>query len=383
MEPRLEFVREHPLLELTAFYDRANKITVALTDPKTGKSAQTDFVVAPSRLLDYVKGGEPYGVSVADMIFVSDRTPEKFIPLVVFKLFMERFVDPGLDETGRAKHLKAAFDAIRLAPFAGLSLSEMAEFINILIAHDPSGVIKADPIVQKYLGIPPWRVPERAKYLEAHHAHWRVRHSREFAALLSTFNCERMFRDFHVSKADLVLFNATHANPYLLGAFIRRASTIPLGMPFVVDEAMSAPAYALTEGECGVDLIRFIEGRPDRTNVVIRYGGEFATERTWTALVTRVETGLLLLERRIDERVAQLQGRVKAVTDQIEKARKDIAAAKEQLATVYHIPQDFAARFAHLGESSRALIGNAAKSLVALGEELSTAEQLKAAIGAK
>ncbi|MFH0737818.1 MAG: hypothetical protein V1827_04535, partial [Candidatus Micrarchaeota archaeon] len=316
LEQRLTFEQMHPLLELIAFYDRAKPMEISIKDERTGKEVHVSYVIAPHRLMDYVHEGEPFGVHTHDMIFVSDRTPPRMVPVVVMKLFEERFIDPGLDETGRVQHVIAAIDSLRFAELFGLTRDEIRSFVEKLIERDPSGMLELDPGIRKYLGAPSWKVPEKAAYLEAHMADWRVRRSKAMSGVLASDETgQRCFRDFRVSKADLILAKVSHVNPYLLGQFIRRASTIPLGMHFEVDGVMSGPAYALSQDECGVDLIRFLgTGAEERSNTVVRSSGENKVESTWRSLVVRVESGLLTLERGVEKRMEALKGKTPATT---------------------------------------------------------------------
>jgi hypothetical protein len=379
-EQRYTFAQEHPLLELMAFYDRAKPLTLTVTDTRNGRSVGIDYVIAPQRLMGYVDDGEHYGISAGGMIFVSDSTPYKMAPLVALKLFEEQALDPGVHPDDRSRHIKAALDAVRLAPVLGLSPDEIRSFVEVLIQRDPSGIIRDDPLVQKYAGMTSWNVPERTAYLEAHHANWRVRRSQAFAAQLGAdADIGMAYRDLWISKADIILRHCDHVNPYLLGQFIRQASTVPIGVPFEVDSVMSGPAYALTEESCGIGLISFIEqGRPEvGKNTVVRAQTEHAADHTWTSLVVRVETGLLFLERNIERRVGELRGKVDGLAIRLEGAAERVRGQTAPGALVLQEPEALAT----LSQETSALMVRAQAALSGLGHELATLEGLKRAAG--
>ncbi len=382
IKPRMEFQQQHPLLELVAIYERATPLKLNLKDNRSGKTIEVEYVIAPRRLMDYVKEGEPYGISVADMIFISDKTPLNLAPIVAFKLFEERFIDPGLDETGRIKHLRSALDSIKLATIMDLPPLEVKVFVDALVTHDPTGIIAADPLIKRYMSMSTWKSPERAKFLAAHHANWRVRHSRQLGGFLASFEkARRHFRDFRIAKADMILNRARDVNPYLLGHFIRTASTVPLEIPFEVDRVMSGPAYALTREICGIDLIRFVQ-EPllvGGVNNVVRSNRETLIEKTWRSLVTRIEHGLLKLEGRVDKKIATLRDKMDDITIEVESKTQEVSKAIEVIRS--QPEADATADVIDLSDASRKFVVRAKKALTDLQEKLSVLEELKGVVG--
>jgi hypothetical protein len=383
LENRLESAQEHPLIELMAYWERAQHLRVAITDTRTSRTIETEYVIVPKRLMGYVKEGEPYGIYAGDMTFVSDRTPFKFAPIVAFKLFEERMLGSAIDRTGLARHLRAAIDSVRLASMMDLTVPEMREFIDVLVRNDPTGVIQMDPAVQKYINLPSWEIPEKAAYLDAHGANWRVRHSQAFGSILagerSAHSC---FRDFSVSKADVLLPKIEHVNQYLLGHFIRRASAMPFGMRFEIDKTLSAPAYALTREACGFDLIRFVENRNLATgcNEVFRSDGEHRVGMTWQSLVTRVESRLLKLEREIDTRCKGIEGKVCSITLELERKRDEVKGLLS--AAGQEASENALAETIPLSQEASELMARAQTAFHGLGEELSRLTGLKKSLGA-
>ncbi|MFH1631610.1 MAG: hypothetical protein ABIA47_01110 [bacterium] len=84
-----------------------------------------EFVLCDQKYLEAFMPGEMYGLYFGHMIFISTKTPERWIPFVALHEWAEYNISkeqkPGEDPSGLAKHWQALFGEIRAA---GLTMTE-------------------------------------------------------------------------------------------------------------------------------------------------------------------------------------------------------------------------------------------------------------------
>lgn len=257
------------------------------------KVQEIEYTFAPQSFINYLWRGEKFGVSFGEMIFISSevqRQRPKWIPYIVLKLYAEKYVDPGLDESGRVQHFESLFRTIRLAG-AELSETELAELLIRIAENETTGYFKFDKEVRKFLeefavSGKSKMLQEKRAYLENHHGNRWVRQGRTEESL-AEFGIDFGFRNRAEAIAEK-LFDPKLASIYLISFFIHSLMAIEPGEEIFISPPFNSIAYMLTKnGNNIVDLVKFVGFDPQnpQQDIIVLLPGK---NRTWTALAKRL-----------------------------------------------------------------------------------------------
>ncbi len=328
MIERLEIVPDYMgrVYDAIDYWD--SQLKCELTIPLRGREQSIKFVYAPPSFLNYLGEGEVFGVYLGDMIFINANIGENrpnWVPYIILKLWSERFVDQGLDETGRVKHLQSLWATIR---FAGTQMQadELREFLSALMKHESTGYFRLDEEVRNFIedggGDPK---AAKRKYLENHHqSRWVVR-GRIEEDLVSALGVTAFdgYRN-HAEAILSVIGELDEKNLYVMAVFLHELARLEPGRELIIQPPFTSLAYTLTK-ECNgfVDLIKFLDqpDNPQAEDVICRLPSK---RTTWQAL-----------GKRITYRISKAEEKVKAL---IETEQKRLA---ETLSTAQQVNQQF------------------------------------------
>lgn len=282
-----------------------------------GEVHTVEYAFAPPSFLEYLRKGEKFGCYVADMMFLNAELLHHrvhWIPYIVLKLYCERFVDPGLDETGKVQHYQALFGTIRLAGMT-MPRRELEDFLSALMEHDDTGYFDLDHEVRNFIGDAGSPREARRRYLERHHGNHWVRLGREEERLPDRFR-EAGFRN-HAEVLYQQMSGRSAHDAYLTAMLVHELVHLESGTPLLVDQSCSRIAYLLTKEMNGlVDLVRFIDHPTEEPghNIIVRLRGR---QSTWEGLSKRLSYGIHRVERQARE---LLEGKRHEVTGLLEAA---------------------------------------------------------------
>jgi hypothetical protein len=339
---RLEIVPDYlsKVYEVIDYWDSQPKCEITLR--LDGKERKIIFVYAPRSFLHYLSEGEDFGAYLGNMYFINANIGEKrpdLVPYIIMKLWFEKFVDQGLDETGKVKHLQALWSTIR---FAGKNMpeNELREFLTSLMKHERTGYFKLDEEVRNFIengGGDPKEA--RKRYLENHHHnHWVVR-GRIDEDLVSAFGIAAFdgYRN-HAEAIISVIGDLDEQNLYIMSVFLHQLATLDPEAELIIQPPFSSLAYTLTKDCNGfVDLIRFVD-QPDcrRGEDVIRRLP--SNRKTWQALSKRITYRICKAEEKVKALIASEQKRLAGIVESAattnQQFEKTLAVTQTSLATV-------------------------------------------------
>jgi hypothetical protein len=259
-----------------------------------GEVHEIEFLLAPSQLLSSLTPGEKFGLYIGNMMQISSEVAKKrpdWVKYIAIKLHAEKFVDRGLDKSGRAKHYESMFKTIRLAG-ATMDENELREFISVVIPEDRSEYFKFDHEVQEFMsrnGDPSdddKLLEVKRQYLDKHHHNLWVNRGRN-QEFLAQHGFTSGYRN-HAEALYSCLIDTAIDSIYLAGYFIRSLMNTGEGQRILITPPLNAFAYALTKECNGVsDIVRFVEA--PRQNMsednIIRVRGK---TKTLVALLKRL-----------------------------------------------------------------------------------------------
>ncbi|MCX6739932.1 MAG: hypothetical protein NTZ49_01740 [Candidatus Parcubacteria bacterium] len=339
---RLEIVPDYlgKVYELIDYWESQPKCEVKLMI--RGKEETISFVYAPPSLLSYIHDGEAFGAYLGNMFFINANIGEKrpyWSPYILLKLWSEKYIDEGLDETGKVKHLQSLWATIR---FAGTQMqeNELREFLSALMKHERSGYFKLDQEVRSFIengGGDPKEA--KRKYLENHHKNLWVVRGRIEEDLVSAFGIAAFdgYRN-HAEAIISVVGELDEKNLYIMAVFLHHLATLDPGVELIVQPPFSALAYTLTRDCNGfVDLVKFLDDPQCRAgeDVICRLP---SNRKTWQALSKRITYRICKAEEKVRALIASEQKRLaetlNTATQANQQFEQQMAVAQTALARV-------------------------------------------------
>lgn len=294
------------------YWEHQPKHEVTLTTSEGPRQVQ--FVYAPPSWLNYVSRGEKFGAYVGDMMFISsDQKLVKpdWVPFIIVKLYGERFLEQGLDESGRAKHYESLFRTIRAAA-ARMDESGLHEFLSVLVKHDRERYFELDAEAREFLerngGDPKGA---RRAYLDRHHGNKWVGRGRLDEQLMD-MGCSLVEGYRNHAEAVLDSFGDLDARDlYLAAQFIHTLNAVEPEVPVVLEPPYTSFAFNLTkDGNGKVDLVRFRVPASPGEDIVVKVKSR---QPTWTALGKRFSYRI----HKVEESVGKLISTAKQSLDGI------------------------------------------------------------------
>ncbi len=317
------------LYELIDFWTSNPKHRLSV--PIGDEMHDAQYVLAPQRFLQYVKEDEPFGIYVGDMTFINAelaKSRPEWVPFIALKLIAARFIDPGLDKSGRVRHWKSLFGTLRVA---GLKMDEpeFREFIEGFAAHENTRYFELDDELTEFLD---GRDPLTAKrrYLDRH------RNNRWVTAGRRTEIMERMGLQVYGRNHAEAAFNEMvdrDVNMYAAATMVRALRHVPREQGVLIAPPYNAIAYAMTRDANGaVDLLKFRKGvLPDGKDIVFKPRRN--RESTWTALIRRLGYQMHIAEQSatklLDAHRERLDGLVVRAEQQNDLITADAARVQE------------------------------------------------------
>lgn len=303
---RLEPNRMGKIYELMDFYEHQPKSEFTLNI--NNQEHKINYVFAPQSFLNYIKGStEPFGASIGDMIFINSKLQENnpnWIPYIVGKLYAEKHIDPGLDESGKAVHWEALSRTIRVAG-AKMNQRELVDFLEQTKEYETTGYFEFDGEVKEFLdryGGDPTKA--KREYLERHHGNRWVRSGRLEEQLNSIGFKNSAFQN----GAEAVMTSLSGLEKgvlYYASDFIQQMARVDPGTPVIITEHFIPIAYAMTSDVNGkTDLVKFCNyGTPKKgEDIIVKTPGK---QQTWTALGKRVSYNIHKQEQQVRNMITQ------------------------------------------------------------------------------
>ena len=362
--------RMNKAYEVMDYYDRRKPLSV--TVHFRGEDHVVEYILAPKSFISYITPGEEFGIHVYGMILVSSEIAHEhpgWVYYIVAKLFLEGFVDQGLDQTGRVKHFVSLMTTIRVAGVK-MSEEELVEFLERMIASEQTNYFEIDGEVKKFLGDakdPDSRRRRRIEYLGRHHRNFWVRLGRE-AEELDNLGYDPCGYRNHAEAAFRSL-ESDVASMFLAATLIRQIAQLCQGAIILIPRQHIKVSYALTyEGSGGrVEIVRILEETSDG-DIIEKLGHN----KTWHALVKRLSYGIyqteLRVERVIEARRQDLNQAISLGKEKSSEISREIAVLREQVAAKVQ-PLEFAA------ERLRKMSGkwqNEVANIASLSDQLSS-----------
>lgn len=298
-----DYWEHHPHLEL--------RLTVH------GEEHRVPYVLAPPAFLNYLVEGERFGLCIGDVMLVSSeihRQHPNWISYIVVKLYMERFINPGLDESGRVQHWESLFHSIRLAA-STLSPGELETLLRVLVKFDRTRYFEFDNEVTEFLdrvGRDPERIrEEKRRYLENHHHNRWVRQGRIEEELQQYMVAP--FR-LHAEAVFQAVFGSRQDDLYLAAEFVQQMAGVEPDTPVMITPPCNRIAYLLTSRANGlVDLVRFVGTNPHNReeDIIVKVAGR---NRTWVGLSRRLAFTLHQSEKQIQKSATAERDRLSGLT---------------------------------------------------------------------
>src|SRR3989338_3344276 len=328
------------------------------------------YVFAPQSWLDYLVRGERYGAYLGDMIFINSRLQEQnqdYLPFVLLKLYGEKFVDPGMDKTGRVQHWQSLWATIRVAGQL-MDSNRLYSFLSDLQQHESSRFFELDGQVKRFMEEHRGDLTDaKRRYLDAHHNNlWVARGRNE--ELFANLGMDSGFRN-HAEAILSSIKDLDTRELYLATGFVRAMSSIEPDMPVQVGRPFNSYAYALTKKGNGItDLVKFIEEQGTHENDVIsKLPGKMAT---WSALSKRLSYNIHTAEKRAKELAEKERYRL---NDIVIQAGKRTSVFEKELGLIKQMV-DLGAEGA-FSEAKKKLQG-----ITMYGQEITKLEELSASI---
>jgi len=331
-------VQEDPIGKVYAlrdYWDSQTPITISFDIGE--RTHETKYVLAPESFIKYMSGGdEIFGGYVNDMMFISSKLAQEhpeWAPYVAFKLYSERFVDEGKDNSGKVKHWQALLGTMRLAGMT-MSQGESEKFLEAIRPYETTRGFDMlreayDNFIESGAGDP---IEAKRKYLERHHGNRWVNLGRLEESFIDFGRENSGFRNH--SEA---IFRATGGDTnldtnYSLASFVRALNTAEIGESIVIPEEYAAFAYALTK-ECNdvSDLIEFVKDvklEDTRSNVIRVLPHK---ERTWEGLSRRLSFGLHRAELAAGEATRMEKERLEGIVYQIGEIGETVRESVENI----------------------------------------------------
>jgi hypothetical protein len=362
--------RMNKAYEIVDYYDR--KRPLSITIHFRGEDHIVEYVLAPKSFLNYITPGEHFGIYAYGMILVSSEIAYEhpgWVYYIVAKLFLEPFVDEGLDKTGRAKHFASLMTTIRVAGVK-MPQAELVEFLEKMMAEEQSHYFEIDGEVKKFLEDakdPDSRRRRRLEYLSHHHRNFWVRLGREAEELDRLGYDPAGYRN--LAEAAYRSLESDVASMFLAATLIRQIAELGQGAIILIPRQHIKVSYALTyEGSGGrVEIIRILE-ETSEGDIVEKLGHN----KTWHALVKRLSHGIhqteLRVEKVIEARRQDLNQTINLGKERNVEIGREIAVLREEIARKSQ-------PFESAAEKLRKLSGNwqnEVASLASLSEQLSS-----------
>src|SRR3989344_1909491 len=285
------------------YWEHQPKHEVTLTTNEGPR--QVKFVYSPPSWLNYVCSKEKFGAYVGDMMFISsDQKLVKpdWVPFIIVKLYGERFIEKGLDETGKVKHYESLFRTIRAAA-SKMDERGLHDFLSVLVRHDRDNYFELDNEVREFLerhGMDP-KLARRA-YLERHHGNKWVGRGRTDEQLMDLgFSLVEGYRNHAEAVVDA--FGELDAKDlYLAAQFIHILNSVEPNVPVIVEPPYTSFAFNLTkEGNGKVDLVQFKGAAAPNEDVLVRVKNR---QPTWTALGKRFSYRIHIVEESVGKLIS-------------------------------------------------------------------------------
>lgn len=353
---RLEKDPDSRIFEIFDYWGHQPKLS--LTVPFQGKEHLVEYVLAPLSFLRTFSDSrnEKFGFHTHDMMFINATLAKdrpKWIPYVVLKLFMEGFMDRGLDQSGRASHWQALYSTIRFAG-ATMSKEELQEFIYLISLEESTKYFELDREVREFLeraGFPggkldpnlPFVLESKRRYLDRHHACKWVSIGRKEELIASLAEGSLAIWRNHSEFLAKQVSNASE-RIYEMAAFVHQVLSLNEGEAVIISPPYNSFAYLMTqEGNGLVNLVEFIDPGEFGINLlspkddVVRILP--GRRRTWVALGKRLSwlihreeraVRALIKERkiRLDSFISDARSTTTAFTQKIEEVKALVAARK-------------------------------------------------------
>lgn len=320
--------------EIVDRWDRAEKFWINIHF--RGVDHRVEYILVPEAFLSYIIPGEVFGIKSHGMILVAAeiaRDRPRWIPYVVSKLFLQEYVDEGLDKTGLVKHYAGLMMTIRMAGMK-MSKDELVEFLEKMVRHERTSYYELDQEVRQFLDDAKNscdRREKRLEYLGRHHKNFWVRFGRQNEDLDAFGIDPGGFRN--IAEAAYRSIDSDVAVMFTAAILVRQIADLPTGAQILVPREYIKISYALTEqGSCGrVELLRLVEAREDG-DLVEKVG----PRRSWFALVKRLSWAIYQTEEKVDrlieDRRQKLNATIRLGHDRASELHREIAVLHERVA---------------------------------------------------
>lgn len=372
-------IQENPMghaYELFDFYDRQPKIEATLKIG--GEEHKLRYVLAPQSFLNYVHRGERFGAYLGDMVFINARLAEEhpaWVPFVLLKLYGEKHVDQGLDQSGRVKHMQSLYATIRVAGMI-MNEEELRGFLDEIRNYETSGYFELDTEVREFLSSGGGNaLVAKRKYLEAHRANKWVARGRGDELLNDLGFKVDGYRN-HAEAIISAMPDLDLKNMYLATCFVHALVGAGQGMPTQIPKEYGPFAFAMTRlANDRTDLL-FFEGTDPATreDIINLYAGK---HRTLVALSKRLSYCLHIKEERVrvlaDREKGRLDGLLveagiqnKAIANRIEEINTNALTKKSPFEETARILGELSANYAGQLASLGRVSADAARNLQSL-----------------
>lgn len=266
------------------------------------RSHNVKYVFAPPALLNYLSKGERYGAYLGDMMFVNSRFLKEdsdYLPYVLLKLHGEKYVNPGLDKTGKAKHWQSLWSTIRVAGQL-MNSDRLYQFLKELENHESTNFFELDGQVKDFMNRYEKDLPRgKRDYLERHHKNKWVLMGRNEEALSSLGFDSPGFRN-HAEAIMSSIKDLDLRNLYLVTGFVHTLASVEPNEQIQLERPYNSFAYSLTkEGNGFTDLVKFVKTQKTTDfDTIIKLPGKIPT---WTALSKRLSYTMHDAEKRVKE----------------------------------------------------------------------------------
>lgn len=257
------------------------------------------FYIAPNQLISKLDSEERWGVMAWGTILIAShvvRDHPTWVPYVAMKLYLEKFVDTGLDNSGKAKHWEALKATLLIAKET-LPQDEFLQMRKMLELEERTGFFDLDPELQAVLSDPEKRSEHKRRYLQFHRQNWWVRQGR----LESELHEDSLYAydgDFLI-WAERGFRELEFENPLLAREFILALLVLDENETLIIGKEYASIAYALTEEVCGVPIIEFVDGWINQENAVRTNNRRFY--KTLEGIERRLSYALFQIERRVNQ----------------------------------------------------------------------------------
>jgi hypothetical protein len=318
--------------EAISYFNERPKHTLSFHD-NAGKEHAVLYVLASEAFIHYLSPGEKFGIRIGDAYLISSQIASNhptWVNFVVIKLYTERFVDPGLDMTGRTQHFLSMSLTLRLAG-AIMQKDDLLAFIRETMKYESERYFQIDREIRKFVdenGGPnanPIDILEKHRgYLEKHRFNRWVKIGRseeELAIAYPSFHNLRIYHNYGESVASVIPSHSI----ITAQKFIQFMHGVDPEEAVLLDPEMSSIAYLFTtDGNGVIDLLFFSKENTDQPkhNIIFKVPKK---EKTWGAVERRLAYRIHKAEQRVQAMIEFENKRLESTTQKARSLQKQTA----------------------------------------------------------